>query len=73
MYKQQGGTYYTHKQMVQMIERTRSWTLNNPSGPLPYLPMDLDSVHSHEELYSTLPEYKNPHWLIKLLMSFKII
>ena len=69
--------YYTHKQMCEMVQRTRSWTLNNPSGYLPYLPaLCSDSVSDEENekaTMETLPPYKNPHKLIRFLMWLKLI
>lgn len=65
---------YTHKQMIEIMQVTRSWTLNNPSGPIPYLPIiwsDNVSIEENEKaIRETMPPLKKPHWIIKLL--FKI-
>lgn len=70
-------TSYTHRQMTEMISRTRSWTLNNPSGGLPYLPAiwreDIPQLDNLRAMYETIPPYKNPHKLIKLLIWLKLI
>lgn len=64
---------YTHKQLCLMMGIVRSWTLNNPSGPLPPIPINTEHAASVKDLYDTLPEYKKPHKIIKILMWFKII
>jgi hypothetical protein len=68
---------YTHKQMCEMIQRTKSWTLNNPSGCLPYLPVQWVDYLTQEENENannkTLPPYKKPHKLIQLLMWLKTV
>jgi len=67
---------YTQKQMCEMASRTRSWTLNNPSGMLPFLPVQWEDSVSQEDnlkaMYETLPPYKKPHWLISLFMWLKL-
>ncbi len=68
---------YTYRQMIEMITVTRSWTLNNPSGPIPYLPvMWVDYVSQEENSKAskaTMPKHKKPHWLINLLMKLRIL
>jgi hypothetical protein len=68
---------YTHRQMCQMIARTKSWTLNNPSGELPYLPVQWVNYVSQEQNQKasneTMPPYKKPHKLISFLMFLKIL
>ena len=64
---------YTERQLSQMMDITRTWVLNNPTGPLPDLPKSTDSAKDNFELYVTIPEPKEPHWSIKLLMFFEII
>lgn len=68
---------YTHRQMLEMMHRTKSWTLNNPSGPLPYLPViwqdQIDEKTNFKTMHETLPPYKKPHVLIKFLMWCKVI
>ena len=64
---------FTHRQMCDMMSITRSWTLNNPSGPLPHLPKNIDEVEFLSELGSTMPEFKKPHWILKLLIKLKIV
>jgi hypothetical protein len=68
---------YTHKQMCDMISVTRTWTLNSPSGGLPFLPMQWVDYVSQEANVSanikTMPPYKKPHWLVNLLMKLKIL
>lgn len=68
---------YTQEQMLEMMSVTRSWTLNNPSGPLPYLPMiwlDEFSQEDNEKVHrKTMPPTKKPHWLISILMKLRVI
>ena len=68
---------YTHRQMIEMMGRTRSWTLSNPSGPLPYLPVQWVNYVSQKEneqaSKETMPPYKKPHKLIRFLMWIKIL
>jgi len=68
---------YTHKQMCEMMEVTRSWTLNSPSGPLPFLPVEwVDYVSEEANLKAnkeTMPKHKKPHWLINILMKIKLL
>lgn len=64
---------YTHKQMSEMMSITRSWTLNDPEGPLPPLPVvwvNIPQEDNEKAMTQTMPKYKKPHWLLKLL--FKI-
>lgn len=67
---------YTHRQLCEMMEITRSWTLNNPAGPLPYIPAQWVDYVSDEENrkahLKTRPPHKSPHKIIKLLMWLKI-
>jgi hypothetical protein len=53
---------YAHRQMAEMISRTRSWILHNPADPLPYLPMiwreDISQEENEKAMYETLPPYK---------------
>ena len=68
---------YSAEQMSEMMSRTRAWTLNNPSGPLPYQPLP-EYVYDREkqqfifdkDVAKTLPPYKKTHWLIKLLWKW---
>jgi len=68
---------YTHKQMSEMMGRTRSWTLNNPSGCLPYLPVqwvDYVTQEQNEKASNeTMPPYKKPHKLVQFLMWLKVL
>lgn len=68
---------FTHRQMIKMMEITRSWTLNNPSGSLPYIPMrwvDYVSQEQNEKANrETMPPYKKPHKLIGFLMWLKLL
>lgn len=68
---------YTHRQMMEMIQRTRSWTLNSPSGILPYIPAQWRNDISFEDnikaMNETLPPYKKPHPIIKFLIWIKLI
>ena len=68
---------YTHKQMCQMMEVTRSWTLNNPSGPLPYIPVqwvDYVSQEANEKANNkTMPPSKPTHKFLKFLMFIKLL
>lgn len=68
---------YTHTQMREVMSRCRSWTLNNPSGALPYLPvMWIDTVSDKENfkaMYETLPPYKKTNKLLSFLMWCKIL
>jgi len=63
---------YTHKQMVEMMAITRSWTLNNPCSDLPYLPVQwvdhISQVENEKAVISTMPPYKKAHWLIDFLI-----
>jgi len=61
---------YTHRQMSEMMIITRSWTLNNPAGPLPYLPIDTECAQNDKELIDTLPPSKKSHWLLKLFFKY---
>jgi len=67
---------YTHNQMMEMIQRTRSWILNNPAGPLPYLPIqwvdDVSQEANEKASRETMPPYKKTHNLLKVLMWLKI-
>jgi hypothetical protein len=68
---------YTHRQMCEMLERTRSWTLNDPSGPLPFMPvewnMDVSQEVNEKANQETMPPFKKPHKLIQFLMWLKIL
>lgn len=68
---------YTHKQMIEMISRTRSWTLNKPSGGLPFLPMGWVDCVSQEDnekaTRETLPPYKKTHRILRFLMFIKVL
>ena len=67
---------YTHKQMVEMMSVTRSWTLNNPSGGLPYLPVQwvdyLTQEQNEKASKETTPPYKKTYWLINFLIWIKM-
>ena len=60
-----------------MMQRARSWTLSNPSGGLPYLPViwrdDIDEEANIKAMYETLPPYRKMHLLIRFLMWCKLI
>ena len=68
---------YSPEQLSEMIKITRSWTLNNPSGPVPYWPAP-GYVYDKEkkqfifdkDVAKTLPPIKKTHWLIKLLWKW---
>lgn len=68
---------FSNKQMIEMISRTRSWTLHNPSGPLPFLPVGwVDHVPYEDNLktmYETLPPYKKTSKLLAILMWMRIL
>ena len=68
---------YSHMQLVEMIAVTRSWTLHNPSGPLPPLPLPLYTYNREskrmeleKDAEKTLPIRLRTHWLVKLLWRF---
>ena len=67
---------YTQEQMEDMMRVTRSWTLNNPIGPLPYLPVKYCWWATLEENIKAIKEHaaedKKPHWIIKLLINLKV-
>ena len=68
------GAEFSRGQMVEMMSRTRSWTLNNPSGPLPYLPLEYSSESSDFlALQKSLPPYKKPKKIVAILIWLKII
>lgn len=65
---------YSKNQVDTLISLTRSWALNNPTGPVPPLPTPLytysresKSMKLNEKAGFDYPEYRNTHWLIKLL------
>ena len=68
---------YTHKTMCEMLQICRTWTMNNPSGLLPPLPVQwCDNVSQEENLRAikdTMPEYKKTNWILLILMKMKII
>lgn len=68
---------YTHKQMSKMMGITRSWTLNSPSGALPFLPVQwCDWVSDEDNLKAideTLPPSKKTHLILRVLMKLKLI
>lgn len=65
---------YTHRQMLQMLQITRSWTLSDPSGPLPPLPAgwaEGDEPYNNKKRLDTLPEHKEPSKLMKFILLWK--
>jgi len=69
---------YTQSQLQEMIQISRSWTLNNPNGPITWIPLpkyflqttngDKKIIEYNGKMY--MPKYKKSHWLLRLLFKY---
>tara|TARA_R110000744_G_scaffold195512_2_gene314608 strand:+ start:7620 stop:7904 length:285 start_codon:yes stop_codon:yes gene_type:complete len=68
---------FTFSQMTRIMDVTRSWTLNHPSGKIPYLPIFWNNEVGFEDNVKisndSMPPLKEPHPIISALMKIKVI